>query len=196
MKIIDHAKKGLEEEGSERVEDETYIESLKRKLKKDYKNQQKKKKKIKTVFLTPIQIKKEEKDVPKLDLESENDDHNLNFKSTEKYLFHCFFFLKHFFFFNRRQSIENKYRRNSTYITSLKENNEDNFSHFEPQSMSDLQARLEDDMKKTLICQSYKDDSFSNNFFSKNGTIFITRKNIYFNKEGNKLLFKVKGAKN
>ena len=39
MKIIDHAKKGLEEEEIERVEDETYIESLKRKLKKDYKNQ-------------------------------------------------------------------------------------------------------------------------------------------------------------
>ena len=73
----------------------------------------------------------------------------------------------------------------------MKENNEDAFSNFEPQpqSMSDLQARLEDDMKKTLICQSYKDDSFSNNFFSKNGTIFITRKNIYFNKEGNKSLF-------
>ena len=84
MKIIDHAKKGLEEEGIERVEDETYIESLKRKLKKDDKNQPRKKKKIKTVFLTPIQIKKEERDVPKLDLESENEDHNLNFKSGEK----------------------------------------------------------------------------------------------------------------
>lgn len=98
-----------------------------------------------------------------------------------------FYFIFHYFncFFNRKQPIENKYRRNSTYITSLKENNEEVFSHFEPQSMSDLQARLEDDMKKTLICQSYKDDSFSNNFFSKNGTIFITRKNTYFNKEGN-----------
>lgn len=83
MKIIDHAKKGLDEEENERIEDETYIDSLKRKLKRDFKNQQKKKKKFKTVFLTPIQIKKEERDVPKLDLESENEDQNKNLKSLK-----------------------------------------------------------------------------------------------------------------